>query len=384
MQKHDVAIIGAGAAGMAAAGVSVARGKKTLVIDMGACPARKVALSGGGRCNFTNSAVAVNKYFGENPNFVRGALARVRPDDILTWAGMHGIKWVEKNAGQYFCADGAGEIVRALWRDASEADFLFNATVHDIKKTNDEFIIYIGEKEIKADKIIIATGGISFPATGISDLGYKMAKKFGHKIVPPRPALCSIDTEMFPKSWAGISIKAEIQTNRRQIIADMLFTHFGIGGPAVYSASIAPSDSDMYINLMPGTNVFEWLCDMKQKYGRKSPSSILAMRIPMQIARHFATNTAKIADIRKGELEKIAQSISHIHIPAGKWRYHGMNAAEVTFGGISTAEISSKTMESKLCPGLYFAGEVIDVTGDLGGFNLHWAWASGRVAGQNI
>jgi len=383
MQNYDVVIIGAGAAGMAAAAVTSGRGRRTALIDMGDAPARKVAISGGGRCNFTNMAAGRDRYFGTNPDFVRGALARVTPGDILEWATGHGIKWFEKTPGQFFCTTAATDIVNALADDAKDADFIPNNAVYGVKRISDTFHISCARGEYTAKSLIVATGGISFATCGVSDAGYKIAKAFGHKIIPPRPALCALDTGAFPRDWAGISIPAEITTGGRKIRGDMLFTHFGIGGPVAYSASVAAADCDIHINLMPYADVADWLRTAKRTDGRKSVHTILATRMPMQIAKYFAGEPRNIADMRDAELADITAKITDIKIPAGAWRHHGMAAAEVTYGGVDTSQISSKTMESKIVPGLFFAGEVMDITGDLGGFNLQWAWASGRVAGAN-
>lgn len=383
MKHYDIVIIGGGAAGLSAAGAAVARGRRVAVLDMGVSPARKVMAAGGGRCNFTNTAAGCDRYFGNNPDFVRGALSRVSPSDILDWAREHGLGYEEKAAGQYFCATGAGDVVRALLRDANAADIFLNTTVKSAQHNKDRFLIQCNNGDFSSDSLIIATGGISFATLGVSDIGYKIAKDFGHKAIPPRPALCAIDTGVFPHEWAGVAMPVEITVGRRKISGDMLFTHFGIGGPAVYSASVAPSEYDIHLNLMPGVDVFEWLRREKQTAGRKSLHTVLGSRMPTQVARYFAGAPRNIADFRDTELSDIASGINNIIIPAGTWRHHGMRAAEVTYGGVDTSQISSKTMESKIVSGLFFAGEVMDITGDLGGFNLQWAWASGRVAGEN-
>lgn len=384
MKNYDVVIIGGGAAGLSAAAAAIARGQRVAVLDMGRTPARKVMASGGGRCNFTNMAADRDRYFGNNPDFVRSAICRVSPADILDWVTGHGLEYTEKAPGQYFCTGGAADIVRALMHDANGADIILNTTVLSAKRDADKFIVACeNDNVISCDRLIVATGGISWGTLGVSDIGYKIAKEFGHKILPPRPALCAIDTNAFPHDWAGISMGVQIRVCARKVSGDMLFTHFGIGGPAVYSASIAPSDCDIHINLMPGIDVLEWLRDAKRTDGKKSLSTILAQRMPTQIARHFGGASRNIADIRDTELADITKRITDITIPSGTWRHHGMAGAEVTYGGIDTAQISSKTMESKIVPGLFFAGEVMDITGDLGGFNLQWAWASGRVAGMN-
>ena len=383
MKHYDVVIIGGGAAGLSAAAMAISRGRHVAVLDMGDTPARKVMAAGGGRCNFTNMAAAHDRYFGKNPNFVRGALSRVSPSDILDWVTGHGLQYTEKAPGQYFCASGAADIVRALNHDAKGADILLNTNVISAQHTDNKFIIKCDSGAFSSDSLIIATGGISFATLGVSDIGYKIAKEFGHKIIPPRPALCAIDTDAFPHDWAGISMRVQINVGGRQIMGDMLFTHFGIGGPAIYSASILSNDCDIHINMIPGIDALEWLRDEKRKNGKKSLHTILATRIPAQIARHFGDMQCNIADIRDSDLANVAKQITDFVIAGRTWRHHGMAAAEVTFGGVDTSDISSKTMESKIIPGLFFAGEVMDITGDLGGFNLQWAWASGRVAGTN-
>lgn len=384
MEIYDVIVIGAGASGLTAAGVLVARGKRVAVIDMGARPARKVAVSGGGRCNFTNIAVAHNRYVGENPDFVRGAIARTTPTDILEWAAQHGIDFVEKSPGQYFCVHGAAQMVNALGRDACGADIITNTMVHSVTKENDIFTVNTDIKTYMAAAVIVATGGISFPTLGVSDIGYKIARHFGHKTVPPQPGLCGLVTKYFPPELSGISIPARISVGNAHITDGLLLTHFGIGGPAAYRASLYDLKNGIYLNLMPDTDVFKLLCDGRRTMAKKTLPGVLETRLPARLARWIANGATKnMADYSDAEIRAISATIEKIFIPGDQIARHGMAGAEVVRGGVSTADISSKTMESKLCPGLFFAGEVLDVAGDLGGFNLHWAWASGRAAGAN-
>ena len=384
MKKYDVMIIGAGASGMAAAHAALARGRSVAVIDMGDVPLRKVAVSGGGRCNFTNAAATRNRYFGGNPDFVRGPLARVTCGDVLDWATRAGIRWTEKSAGQYFCADGAGAIIDALMADARGAKIIQNNAVESVDFTGDQFIIHAASGEYGATSVIVATGGTSFPTLGTSDIGYKIAKHFGHKIVPVRPALCAIATSAFPDTLAGISLPVEITIGRDVITDNMLFTHVGIGGPAVYRATVRNSDTDWIINMMPAVNTFEILSRAKHTDGRKNIATILGQHMPARVAQWIARGDVRnIADIRDTDLRQIAERTQHIVIARDAYKYHGLRSAEVVRGGIATDQISSRTMESKLRSGLFFAGEVIDIAGDLGGFNLHWAWASGTIAGEN-
>lgn len=385
MQKYDVVIIGGGAAGLTAARCAVARGRRTLVLDMGGALARKVAASGGGRCNFTNDAAARNRYFGENPDFVRGALSRVTPADVLDWARGHNIKWTEKTPGQYFCATGADDIVRALMADARDGQIMQNTTVSDVTFSHGHFTVTTNRTTFQSDAVIVATGGVTFPTLLTSDVGYKIAKSFGHRIVPIRPALCAITTGAFSPELAGISMPVDVSVAGEHFSDSLLFTHSGVGGPAIYRATVRNNDGDIIINLMPDIDAFELLRTARRTMGRKSVPAILSEHMPTRVARWIAGAVLdkNIADLCDGTLRQIADRINKIVIPRGTYKYHGTPSAEVTRGGVATDAVSSKTMESKLQPGLFFAGEVLDIAGDLGGFNLHWAWASGTVAGQN-
>jgi predicted Rossmann fold flavoprotein len=384
VKQYDVAIIGAGASGLMAAGVAVKRGKTVTVIEMGDRPARKVAVSGGGNCNITNTDANYTRYFGENPNFVRGALARFTPFDALEWARHHKIKLYEKTAGRYFCENGAGAVVGALTNDANGADFLWDTTVLDVAYNNDLFCIKTSKSDLYAKSVIVATGGTSFATLGVSDIGLKIAKKFGHKIVPIRPGLCGLVIKDAISDFSGISVKAQITIGKHKINDDLLFTHFGIGGPLAYRTSLYDLENGVTINIIPDINLYVVLKKAKQIDGRKKVLSVLSEYIPMRVAKYIAQDDSRnIADIKDSELQQIASSVQNIHISGDKIKRHGLSSAEVVCGGVSTAEISSKTMESKLCRGLFFAGEVLDVTGDLGGFNLQWAWSSGFVAGSN-
>ena len=385
MKTYDVIIIGAGAAGLSAAKTALGKSKKVAIIDLGEKPARKIAVSGGGRCNFTNDAIAPNRYFGANADFVRSAISKVSSQDILNWVKSHHLKWIEKTTGQYFCATGAQDVVNALLQDAKDADIILKNIALDIDKSDDEtFIVKTNKNTFISKSIIIATGGISYPVLGVSDFGYKIAKNFGHKIVPVRPALCAIATKMFPPELSGISFEAEASIGKEKIKDSILITHFGLGGPAIYRATVRNIVDDIHINMLPDINIFNWLKAAKTIEGKKNLATVLSSKLPLRLARYVAQDTSKnIADFKDSELKIIAEKISNWVIPKGSFKLYNLQSAEVVRGGISTTEISSKTMESKLCPGLFFAGEVLDIAGDLGGFNLHWAFASGRIAGEN-
>lgn len=380
MKIFDTIIIGAGAAGLMAAIQLTQRKKSILILDMGDNPARKVAISGGGNCNFTNMRADHAHYFGKNPRFVMSALSQFSPRDTLNWVKSHDIEYVEKEPGRYFCKNGANEIVNGLLCDIGNTPIKYNTNVIDLEKTGDIFVMKTDHGVFNALSVIVATGGVSYPHLGVSDIGQKIAKKFGHKIEPVRPALCAIKTKSFGTDLAGISLPVEITVGKQKIADNLLFTHFGIGGPAVYRATVINS-KEMVINFAPEIDAFETLKNLKQKNGKKSVSNIIATILPNKLAHFLCDDTRNIADIRDSELKQIANTINHFEINDGT--AIGFQSAEVMIGGISTDKISSKTMESVLCAKLYFVGEVLDVAGDLGGFNLQWAFASGFVAGNN-
>lgn len=380
MKIFDTIIIGAGAAGLMAAIQLTQRKKSILILDMGDNPARKIAISGGGNCNFTNMRADYAHYFGKNPRFVMSALSQFSPRDTLNWVKSHDIEYVEKEPGRYFCKNGANEIVNGLLCDIGNTPIKYNTNVIDLEKTGDIFVMKTDHGVFNALSVIVATGGVSYPHLGVSDIGQKIAKKFGHKIEPVRPALCAIKTKSFGTDLAGISLPVEITVGKQKIADNLLFTHFGIGGPAVYRATVINS-KEMVINFAPEIDAFETLKNVKQKNGKKSVSNIIATILPNKLAHFLCDDTRNIADIRDSELKQIANTINHFEINDGT--AIGFQSAEVMIGGISTDKISSKTMESVLCAKLYFVGEVLDVAGDLGGFNIQWAFSSGFVAGNN-
>ena len=380
MKTFDTIIIGAGAASLMAATVLARRKKSVLILDMGDSPARKVAISGGGNCNFTNMRADHTHYFGKNPRFVMSALSQFSPRDILNWVKSHDIEYIEKEPGRYFCKNGANEIVNGLLCDIGNTLIKYNTNVIDLEKTGDIFVVKTDHSVFNALSVIVATGGVSYPHLGVSDIGQKIAKKFGHKIEPVRPALCAIKTKDFDTDLAGISLPVEITVGKQKIADNLLFTHFGIGGPAVYRTTLLNS-KEMTINFAPDIDAFETLKNVKQKNGKKSVSNIIATFLPNKLAHFLCNDTRNIADLRDSELKQIANKITSFEINDGTTI--GFQSAEVMLGGVSTDKISSKTMESKHCPKLYFVGEVLDITGDLGGFNIQWAFSSGFVAGNN-
>lgn len=387
MVIYDVAVIGAGASGLMAAGQALKNGRSVAILEMGANPGRKINVSGGGHCNITNTGANFERYFGENPQFVRSALNQFKPADLLGWAQGHNIELYQKTPGRYFCKSAASDVTHALLDDVKCADVFYNTDVKNISKRSDDiFCIGTDNTIFYAKSVIVASGGISYPVLGVSDIGYKIAKHFGHRVIPVRPALCAICISDNPYSeFSGISMPVGLKIGRNYIYDDLLFTHLGIGGPAAYRASVYNISDGIHLDLLPGNNILNILTNAKKNTGRKQVSNILSEYLPARIAKYIMQNDIRnIADIKDIELKQIATSVHDIYLSGNMLKYHNMSSAEVTYGGVSTDEISSKTMESKLCSGLFFVGEVLDITGDLGGFNLHWAWASGFVAGNNV
>lgn len=381
MKTYDVIIVGAGAGGLMAATQLCKRKKSVLIIDMGDTPARKIAVSGGGNCNFTNLKADYTHYFGKNPRFVCSGLAQFSPKNTLDWVKSHNIEYIEKEPGRFFCKNGAKDIISALLHDIGNTEIKYNTNLSDIEKTNDYFILKTTHGDFHARSVIIATGGVSYPNLSVSNIGHIIAKKFGHKIEPIRPGLCAIKTHAFSADLAGISLPIEIKIGKNTIKDDLLFTHFGIGGPAVYRASLFNS-KEIIIDFVPNTDVFELLKRAKQTNGKKSIANVIAGILPNKLAHFLCHNdTRNIADCKDSELLQITNNIKQFTVSDAV--AIGMQSAEVTVGGVSTEKISSKTMESQNCDGLYFVGEVIDIAGDLGGYNLQWAFASGYVAGLN-
>ena len=381
MKTYDIIIIGAGASGIFAAGRI--KNKSVCILDAGATPLRRVAISGGGKCNFTNMSADYKHYFGENPNFTRSALAVWTPADMLNWVHNHNIKTFEKSPGQYFAHD-ATDIINALLKDANKTDIILNTNVLSATKSGNIFEIKTNTQTFFAKHLCIATGGISYTNISSGDIGYKIAKSFGHKIIPPRPALCGIKTKIFDSNLSGISTPVEITINREKITDNMLFTHWGIGGPAIYRTSVRDINNGFTINLLPNCDIENLIKTAKQSNGRRQIKTILSQQMPEHLAEFLiGKNTKNIADWTNNEIKKLAEKMI-IKMAPTEFELQKFDSAEITRGGIDTTNISSKTMESKLCQGLYFIGECLDIAGDLGGYNLHMAWATAIAFAKNF
>ena len=387
MNQHDVIILGAGASGLWCALTAAKRGRKVVVVDHARKAGRKILIAGGGKCNFTNIDLSVANYHCKNIHFCKSALARFTPWHMVEYLSLHNIPWEERDHSQLFCTRSAQDITEALYNDCLEHNvrFEFNEQIKAVRKNDDNFTVTLTSSEHKAESVVIALGGSAWPQAGATDEGYKFARQFGHKIIPTFPALVPL---MMPSNWnlknlSGIAIPATLSCNKKHYTENLLFTHKGISGPAVLQISAHWKKGDtLTINLLPYNNIEDILDEAGSK---PLVRTILARYIPERLASALIPKQLgdkQIAQLSKKDLLQLNECVhAFTVIPTGT---EGMKKAEVTGGGVDTNSVSSKTMESKLCSGLYFTGEVLDVTGDLGGFNLHWAWASGNAAGEYV
>jgi len=388
MQK-DVIIIGAGASGLICAIEAGRRGKSVLVIDHSQKIGSKIRISGGGRCNFTNLHVSADHYISENPHFCKSALSRYTPNDFIALLRKHRISFHEKEAGQLFCDATSAEIIVMLRTECEKAgaEFLLGCSVKKIAK-DDLFSVATDRGIFQSGSFVIATGGLSYPKLGASDLGYRTAKQFNINIISARPGLVPLtlsgkELEVF-RELSGVSINAEVSANKTAFQGSLLFTHRGLSGPAILQISSYWNKGDLLsIDLLPGHSAYDLL--LADRQSRKEIKTVLSQYLPSRFIQAWCGHYLPIKPIcqfSEKELKAAAEKLNAWQVrPSGT---EGYAVAEVTIGGIDTNEVSSKTMEAKKVPGLYFIGEALDVTGQLGGFNLHWAWASGHAAGQYV
>lgn len=382
---YELAIVGVGASGLMCATLAP---RGTVILDHNSEIGRKLLLTGGGKCNFSNRQVTAQDYFSQNPSFCRSALARFRPDDFLSFIEEDKIPYEERDHGKLF-AFSSETIRQLLFRRAASrrVEWKLNCEVKSAKKNGEIFQIATNQGVIEAKKLVIATGGLSFASVGASGIGYEIAQFFGHSIVPCSPALVPLEWDENSLSrfhdLAGISVEVEIATEKRKIKEAILFTHNGISGPAALKISLFWQEG----NPVTITFIDEKTARERLDAGRKNGLSLLnafSGSLPQRLLRAIFGDFAvqKIAQLsKKNENEILNHLLRWSYIPS---KSAGYKRAEVTRGGVDTREISSSTMESKLVPGLYFIGEVLDVTGLLGGYNLHWAWASAHAAGLAI
>ena len=386
-EQRDVIIIGAGAAGLFCSAECARRGRSVLVLDHGKRPASKVLISGGGRCNFTNLDMHAGHYHSRNPHFCKSALARFTPRNFLALVEKHHIAYYEKDAGQLFCVKSSRDIAAMLERECRDAgaDIQLGCTVTDIKQDN-FFVVTTDQGIYSSSSLVIATGGLSYANLGATGFGHELAKRFGLKIVPPRPALVPFllaeqDRKAFG-NLAGASLDCSISTAGHSYRGSLLFTHKGLSGPAALQASLSwEPGMELSIDLLPDTDILQVF--EERRTSRVLLQNLLSEHLPRRLALAWCERhdiSRQLDQTSDKALREIAQGLHAWRVvPKGT---EGYGTAEVTAGGIDTDELSSKTLEAKKVPGLYCIGEVVDVTGELGGYNLHWAWASAHAAGQ--
>ncbi len=392
MANYDVAIIGGGAAGLMCAIEAGKRGRRVITIEKGASVAGKIRISGGGRCNFTNIHTSPSNFISENPHFAKSALKRYQPTDFIKLVEKHGIEYHEKTLGQLFCDESANDIIGMLLSECEEygVEILTSTTVQSVAKNNKKFEIVADKGDMSASSVVIATGGPSIPKMGATGWGYDVARQFKLKIVDPVPALVPLtfgeDFIFDFRALSGVAVDVNVLCAKTSFDEALLFTHRGLSGPAILQiSSYWCSGEDIVINLAPGSDVFNLLKEEKQRHPKHEIQTALAAILPKRLVAYLCEHTGvsgKLADLPHKKLQIIASLINQWRLrPNGT---EGFRTAEVTRGGVSTDELSSKTMESHKVPGLYFIGEVVDVTGHLGGYNFQWAWASGHAAGQYV
>tara|TARA_R110002096_G_scaffold416576_2_gene619494 strand:- start:344113 stop:345288 length:1176 start_codon:yes stop_codon:yes gene_type:complete len=391
MTDYDVAIVGGGAAGLMCAIEAGKRGRRVVVIEKGKSAAGKIRISGGGRCNFTNIHCTPANFYSENKHFAKSALKRYGPKDFIGLVEKHSISYHEKTLGQLFCDNSAHDIIKMLLDECEAVGVVLKTsmTVEHIDK-KEVFNLITSDGAISASSLVIATGGPSIPKMGSTGWGYEVARQFKLKIVDPVPALVPLtfgEAFIFDfRALSGVSVNVKVHCGKTSFNEALLFTHRGMSGPAILQiSSYWRSGMDITINLAPGRDAFEELKNQKAAQPKQEVQTALAGILPKRLASYICEHTGvsgSLADLSHKKLQIVADLVNGWHItPNGT---EGFVTAEVTRGGVSTSELSSKTMETNKIPSLYFIGEVVDVTGHLGGFNFQWAWASGYAAGQYV
>ena len=395
MQHHDVIILGAGAAGLMAAATAGQRGRRVLVLDHADAPGKKILISGGGRCNFTNVGTVPDRFLSANPHFAKSALGRYTPADFLELVEAHGIAWHEKTLGQLFCDGSARQIVAMLLDEADRAarsggmvDIALGQPVESVAHDGTQFRVTQGGRAYTAPRLIVATGGPSIPKMGATGYAYDLARQFGMKVVEPRPALVPLtlggDETLF-RSLSGVAAEVVARSGKARFREAALFTHRGLSGPAILQISSYWRHGEAIgIDFLPDC-AGDWLLAAKRAAPRTSPRRLLGQHLPDRLAETLAERLALPGELGAATDKALSAAAARL----ADWPFHpngseGYAKAEVTVGGVSTAGLSSRTMEAKAVPGLYFVGEAVDVTGWLGGYNFQWAWASGRAAGEAV
>jgi predicted Rossmann fold flavoprotein len=390
--EWDAIILGAGAAGMMAAIEAGRRGRRVLVIDHAKAPGEKIRISGGGRCNFTNLGIAPERFLSQNPRFALSALKRFTQWDFIARIDAAGIAWHEKTLGQLFCDGSATQVVAMLVRDMERAGVALwlDCAVGDVRRDGTGFAVETARGPQRTKAVVVATGGKSIPKMGATGFGYQLAERFGLPLVETRPALVPLTFAEQELVWmrplAGVAVEARVTAGRTGFDEAVLFTHRGLSGPAVLQVSSYWREGDpVVVDLVPGQDMAAALRAAKASQGKSALRTVLGRWLPERLARHLeeaAGIKGTMAELSGAALDRIAGGINGWRlVPVGS---EGYRTAEVTLGGVDTRALDGRTMEAKSVPGLYFIGEVVDVTGWLGGYNFQWAWSSGWAAGQAL
>ena len=392
MQVSDVVIIGAGAAGLMCAMQAAGRGRQVLLLDHANKAGKKILMSGGGRCNFTNMYTEPANFLSQNPHFCKSALARYTQWDFIELVSKHGVPYHEKKLGQLFCDNKASDILEMLLSECEQAgvQLHLNTAVTQIDKSDAGYLLQTGIGAVACTSLVIATGGLSIPTLGATGFGYQVAKQFGHTLLPTRAGLVPFtitdQLKTLCTELSGTSVDCLVSCNDESFRENILFTHRGLSGPAILQISSywLPGQA-ISINLLPDHDVPTWLSEQQAERPNSELKTLLGELFTKKMATLLAEHwfvSKPMKQYTPAELAQIAEQLANWQVvPAGT---EGYRTAEVTLGGVDTKEVSSKTMESLKSPGLYFIGEVLDVTGHLGGFNFQWAWASAYAAAQFV
>jgi predicted Rossmann fold flavoprotein len=377
---------------MFAAAEAGKRGRRVLIVDHAKAPGEKIRISGGGRCNFTNVHASAKQFISQNPHFCISALKRFTARDFIKRVDARGIAYHEKTLGQLFCDGSAFEIIDMLTEDMAAASVVLRleTQVFDIAKTEAGFLVRLSSGPVECQSLVIASGGKSIPKMGATSFGYRVAEQFGIAVTETRPALVPLTFEPHMldrlKALAGVAVDAVVSEAKVKFAEALLFTHRGLSGPSILQiSSYWREGGEIAIDLLPNRDVFTILREGRQTNGKQEPQTILSHFLPKGVAQFVTeqvTISGRLADQSDKKLRAIADAVHRWRIkPSGS---EGYRTAEVTLGGVSTNALDQKTMQAKTVPGLYFIGEVVDVTGWLGGYNFQWAWSSGFVAGQAV
>ncbi len=394
MEQVDVVVIGAGAAGMFCAAQAGQGGCRVLLLDNGKKTGRKILMSGGGRCNFTNLYAEPAAYLSENPHFCKSALARYTQWDFIDMVNRYNIAWHEKTLGQLFCDDSAQQIVAMLDKEceAGNVDVRLRSEITDVQKTEEGFIINVNGSAVSTHSLVVASGGLSMPGLGASPFGYRLAEQFGLKVLPTRAGLVPFTLHKplleHLQTLSGVSVPAVLTAEDGTVFREsILFTHRGLSGPAVLQLSSYWQPGEFVsVNLLPDVDLAAFLNTQRQEHPNQSLKNTLAMQLPKRLVECLQT-LGQLPDVTLKQLNVPQQAALVEQLQ--NWQVQpngteGYRTAEVTLGGVDTKELSSKTMAAAKVPGLYFIGEVVDVTGWLGGYNFQWAWSSAWACAQDL